>query len=87
MVRPSKLSELEIERELGRLTGWRVEGAKLHRELKFADFVQAFGFMAQVALHAERMNHHLTTHDAGGVTDLDFQLAAHIDTVAARFGR
>ena len=99
MTRPSKLSEKDIERELARVQGWRVECAKLHREFKFADFVQAFGFMTQGALYAERMNHHpewfnvystvrvhLTTHDVGGISDLDFQLAAHLDAVAVRSG-
>ena len=73
------------------LPGWRFEaqrGGTLSREFLFEDFVQAFGFMAQVALAAERLNHHpewsnvynrvavtLTTHDAGGLTELDVELA------------
>lgn len=77
------------------MTGWTLQGGKLHREYKFADFVEAFGFMASVALVAERMNHHpewfnvwstvvvdLTTHDAGGVTAKDFALAADMDRLA-----
>jgi len=70
---------------------------KLHRQLVFADFVEAFGFMTQVALIAEAMGHHpewsnvwnrvsidLTTHDAGGLTALDVTLAQAIDRCAAR---
>ena len=72
---------------------------KLHRELRFPDFVRAFGFMTSVALVAESMNHHpewsnvygrvtidLTTHDAGGITALDLELARRIYALAARIG-
>ncbi len=74
---------------------WNLVVGKLRRELRFADFVEAFGFMARVALVAEAMGHHpewsnvwnrvtieLTTHDAGGLTDLDLQLARRIDALA-----
>ncbi|NML18694.1 4a-hydroxytetrahydrobiopterin dehydratase [Azohydromonas caseinilytica] len=73
------------------LPAWRFEaqrGGTLSREFLFEDFAQAFGFMAQVALAAERLNHHpewsnvynrvsvtLTTHDAQGLTELDLTLA------------
>jgi 4a-hydroxytetrahydrobiopterin dehydratase len=72
---------------------------KLRRELRFADFVGAFGFMTQVALAAEAMGHHpewsnvwnrvvvdLTTHDTGGLSDLDLRLAQRIDQIAAHSG-
>ncbi len=81
--------------ELG--DGWTEQDGTLLRTYCFRDFVTAFGFMAEVALVAERMNHHpewfnvygrvdvaLTTHDAGGLTDLDFQLAGAMDRAAAR---
>jgi 4a-hydroxytetrahydrobiopterin dehydratase len=77
------------------LPNWTLAGGKLRRELRFADFVEAFGFMTRVALVAEAMGHHpdwsnvwnrvtieLTTHDAGGLTDLDLQLARRIDALA-----
>jgi 4a-hydroxytetrahydrobiopterin dehydratase len=68
----------------------------LHREYRFTDFVEAFGVMTSVALVAERMNHHpewfnvwntvrvdLTTHDAGGITANDFELAEAMERIAA----
>ena len=73
---------------------WSVEGEKLRRDFQFRDFVEAFGFMSQVALLAESRNHHpnwsnvynrvtieLTTHDLGGLSDLDTELAIAIDTL------
>src|SRR3954471_18978605 len=82
MARP-KLDADEITKQLAEVAGWTLHSGKLHREYKFPDFVTAFGFMASVALVAERMNHHpewfnvygrvvidLTTHDAGGITAL-----------------
>ena len=93
--RPKKLSEGEIAAELAALEGWRVESGKLHREYVFANFVEAFGFMSSVALVAESMNHHpewfnvyrtvrvdLSTHDAGGITRLDVELAKRMNTLA-----
>ena len=90
-----KLSPSEIEERLKSLDGWTIVDGKLHRELKMADFVSAFGFMASVALVAESLNHHpewsnvynrvtidLTTHDVGGLSALDFDLAARIDALA-----
>ena len=72
---------------------WQEENDKLTRTFKFADFVEAFGFMSRVAIIAEKMDHHpnwsnvyntvtieLTTHDAGNtVTDRDRKLAESID--------
>ena len=94
MARVDKLSDAQIQERLGELEGWSVEAGKLHRELSFADFNEAFGFMARVALHAEQMNHHpewfnvyatvridLTTHECGGISARDFQLAAKIDAM------
>ena len=74
--------------------GWTQDGDTLHRELEFADFSEAFGFMTRVALVAESRNHHpdwsnswnkvsidLTTHDAGGLTDNDVGLAEAINSL------
>jgi len=74
--------------------GWEVAGDHLHRELTFADFSEAFGFMARVALIAESMNHHpdwsnswnrvtvdVTNHDAGGITDQCVELVTRINAL------
>jgi len=90
-----KLSDNEIVDSLANVDGWALDQGKLRREFRFADFVQAFGFMASTALAAEKMNHHpewcnvynkvtvhLTTHEAGGITNLDFKLAARMNALA-----
>ena len=90
-----KLSEADVATRLKSLASWTVQSGKLHREFKFADFVSAFGFMASCALVAERMNHHpewfnvynkvvvdLATHDVGGISEKDFELAAAMDKIA-----
>lgn len=92
------LSPQDLPAALALVPLWRYNperGGQLQRSLVFADFVQAFGFMAQVALLAERMNHHpewrnvynrvdisLSTHDAGGLSELDIALAQAIDRLA-----
>jgi len=89
---PTKLTDEQIQSQLNDLDGWSLADGKLHRELKFADFSEAFGFMARVALFAESMNHHpewfnvyntvkidLATHDVGGISELDFELAGKIN--------
>jgi 4a-hydroxytetrahydrobiopterin dehydratase len=88
VARPKALSAQEITDRLEALEGWSVENGKLHRSFSFSDFTEAFAFMTRAALHAEKMDHHpewsnvynrvevdLTTHDAGGITELDFALA------------
>ena len=78
------------------LRRWALVNGKLYREYQFASFVEAFSFMTAVALHAEAMNHHpewtnvysrvnvsLSTHDVQGITELDVQLARHIEKQAA----
>ncbi|MGH9657301.1 MAG: 4a-hydroxytetrahydrobiopterin dehydratase [Bryobacteraceae bacterium] len=92
-----KLSDAEIAQALDRLSGWRVVEGKLHKEYRFADFVHAFGFMATSALAIEAMNHHpewfnvwnrvrvdLTTHDAGGISAKDVELAQKLDSIAQK---
>jgi 4a-hydroxytetrahydrobiopterin dehydratase len=85
----------ELSRELEGLPDWSVAEGRLHAEFRFADFPEAFAFMTRVALAAERMDHHpdwsnvwnrvvvdLFTHDSGGITRSDVQLAAHISACA-----
>ena len=87
-----KCSAQQVEQELRLLQDWRLQDGKLYRSFKFANFVEAFGFMARAALLAEKMGHHpewsnvysrvdvyLTTHDAGGISERDFLLASALD--------
>ena len=96
MPRPKALSASEIEAKLPGIPGWSLVDGKLHRELRFADFVEAMGFMTRVALHAEKLDHHpewrnvwatveveLTTHDCSGLSRGDFLLAARMNELAA----
>ena len=86
---------------LSELTGWNLAEPRdaISRRFVFSDFTAAFAFMTQVALVAEKMDHHpewsnvyrtvditLTTHDAGGLTELDVALARSIDRIAAAHG-
>jgi 4a-hydroxytetrahydrobiopterin dehydratase len=92
-----KLSEADMTNALRDLPGWKVENGKLHRDYQFADFIHAFGFMATAAIGIEKRNHHpewfnvynrvtvdLTTHDAGGITAKDVELAKTLDAIAVR---
>ena len=89
-----KLSESSIEEKLKNLPGWSVKNDKLYKEFQFNDFNQAFGFMTRAAMEIEKMNHHpewfnvynrilveLTTHDAGGITDNDVNLARILNSL------
>ncbi|MEZ4372345.1 MAG: 4a-hydroxytetrahydrobiopterin dehydratase [Polyangiaceae bacterium] len=93
------MSSSDLEAELATLTGWERRPDRLVKRFKFTDFVEAFGWMSQVALCAERMNHHpewsnvynrvdveLTTHDAGGISQRDVELARLMDAAAAKLG-
>ena len=88
----AKLTPDEITAAMVGAPGWNLNGDGIDRRYVFADFVQAFGFMARVALLAEKADHHpewsnvynkvdirLTTHDAGGLSTRDFSLARAID--------
>jgi 4a-hydroxytetrahydrobiopterin dehydratase len=89
-----RMTDSEVQSRLPSLPDWQFRGGALERRLRFGNFVGAFGFMASVALVAERMNHHpewsnvydtvtirLTTHDVGGVSERDFALAAEISNL------
>ncbi len=89
-----KLSPDTIENELKSLDGWSVINGKLHKDFQFDDFNQAFGFMARASMHIEKMNHHpewfnvynklsvdLMTHDAGGITQNDVNLAKILNSL------
>lgn len=92
---PAPLSPSDLEKAIAQLPNWSIENKKLHRQFQFPSFVEAFGFMSSVALVAESMGHHpewfnvynrvtvdLTTHDAGGITSLDIDLAKKMEQLA-----
>jgi 4a-hydroxytetrahydrobiopterin dehydratase len=89
------LTEDEVKARLADADGWEVADGALHRTFTYANFVEAFGFMARVALVAEKLNHHpdwsnswnkvdiaISSHDAGGLTERCFELAGKISAVA-----
>jgi 4a-hydroxytetrahydrobiopterin dehydratase len=91
----AKLSDSEIQERLAQRPRWTLVEGKLHREFAFPDFVRAFSFMTKVAFAAERLDHHpewqnvygrvvidLTTHDCGGLSTRDFELAQSIDQLS-----
>ncbi len=97
---PKKLTAHQVQEHLAGVPHWRhdAERGSIVRELVFKDFNQAFSFMTQVALAAERHDHHpewanvfnrvnitLRTHDADGLTDKDFTLARIVDEAFERF--
>lgn len=96
MTRPPALETSDVAAAMADLDpDWDLVAAKLHRELVFSNFIEAFSFMSAVALHAEKADHHpewsnvynrvtidLVTHDASGITQLDLDLAAVIDSLA-----
>lgn len=90
-----RLGDKEIQERLAKLPHWSLHDGKLMRDFKFADFVAAFGFMTRTAIVAEKMNHHpewsnvynrvtvsLVTHEAKGITELDFTLAEKMEALA-----
>ncbi len=96
MTQRTPLTGDELARAVAALPGWSIAGGKLHREFKFPDFVRAFSFMSAAALVAEARNHHpewfnvygrvvvdLTTHDAGGITQNDLDVAKKMNELAA----
>ncbi|MDE1862884.1 MAG: 4a-hydroxytetrahydrobiopterin dehydratase [Thaumarchaeota archaeon] len=91
---PARLTDDQIRKEMDGLQGWSIVNGKLHKDFAFADFIEAFGFMARAAIHIEKMNHHpewfnvynkirveLVTHDAGGITQNDVALARTLNSL------
>ena len=89
------LTEEQITKALGGLPGWSYVDGTLHKELRFRDFNEAFGFMARVALVAEKRDHHpdwwnsydrvvmdIASHAAGGVTGTCVDLAIDVEAIA-----
>ena len=91
----AKLGDQDIASRLTQLDGWSRDGDKLRRQFEFKSFVEAFAWMTAVALVAEKLDHHpdwtnvynkvdvlLWSHDAGGITTRDFELAAAMNRLA-----
>ncbi|MDH3610857.1 MAG: 4a-hydroxytetrahydrobiopterin dehydratase [Nitrosopumilus sp.] len=89
-----RLSPEQISEKLKNLPGWSVKEEKLHKDFEFESFNQAFGFMTRAAMEIEKMNHHpewfnvynkitvdLMTHDAGGITENDIELAKILNSL------
>jgi len=90
-----KLTAAEITKHMKALPNWELGSDRIRRVFRFKDFVEAFGWMSSIAIVAETMNHHpewrnvwatveveLSTHDAGGLTELDMTLAAKMDELS-----
>ena len=89
-----RLSSEQISEELKNLPGWSIKDEKLHKDFEFESFNHAFGFMTRAAMEIEKMNHHpewfnvynkisvdLMTHDAGGITENDIELAKILNSL------
>ena len=92
------LSKDLIEQELQGLPGWALKEGKLHKAFKFKNFIQAFGFMTQVAIISEKQDHHpewfnvynevvvdLVSHDSKGITPRDIKLAGSMNAIAGEY--
>ena len=90
-----KLGKKEVNKQLHKLKGWKLSKGKLHRDLEFRNFEDAFSFMTRVALEVEKLNHHpewfnvynkvsidLVTHDVDGISNYDFKLAKIVNRLA-----
>ena len=99
MSRPSRLAEADIDAGMATIPAWTRDGDRIRRSVETPSFPAAIAFVTRVGFLAEASNHHpdidirwrrvdlvLTTHDAGGLTAADFDLAAAIDAAAASFG-
>lgn len=93
MADDAALSETELTRAVDERPGWEVVDGKLHRQLSFGDFTEAFSFVTRVAMVAEKRNHHpewsnvynkvtidLVSHDVGGISQRDLDLADAIES-------
>ena len=89
-----KLTPSQIEEQLKNLNGWSHENGSISKTFQFSDFKEAFSVMTRIAFEAEKANHHpewanvynrltinLNTHDAGGITQYDFDLAKTIESI------
>ena len=88
------LKDQELNDLIAKIPGWKIQPGYLEREFNFTNFVEAFSFMTKVALISEKYNHHpnlenvyskviikLSTHDLGGITNLDQSMASEINDI------
>ena len=91
-MKPYLLQDKELKELIAKIPGWEVKSEYLKREFDFRNFIEAFSFMTKIALICEKYNHHpnwkniyskviikLSTHDLGGITNLDEKLASEIN--------
>ena len=91
---PYLLQDGELNELVVKIPGWEIKSTQIQREFNFANFIEAFSFMTKVALICEKHNHHpnwkniyskviieFTTHDLGGITNLDQTLASEINKI------
>jgi 4a-hydroxytetrahydrobiopterin dehydratase len=94
---PARIAKSQVAAFLSRIPKWKIteDSSRIQRSLKFKDFNEAFGFMSRVALHADKYDHHpnwsnvynqveieLWTHDVGGLSQRDIDLAEFIDSIS-----
>ena len=93
-MKPYLLKDEELKELMAKIPGWKIMTDHIEREFNFLDFVETFSFMTKVALVCEKYNHHpnwenvyskliikLTTHDMGGITNLDQTIASEINNL------
>ena len=91
-MKPYLLQDKELKELIAKIPGWEIKSEYLKREFDFQNFIEAFSFMTKIALICEKYNHHpnwenvyskviikLSTHDLGGITNLDEKLASEIN--------
>jgi 4a-hydroxytetrahydrobiopterin dehydratase len=96
---PERLSDISIQRELGNLPGWTRRGDVITKTFQFRDFLTGIDFVAEVAKAADAADHHpdidirytkvtcaLSTHSAGGITQMDLDMAKKIDAAQEKIG-
>ena len=89
-----KLNTSQIEEKLKSLAGWSFENGNITKTYKFKDFKETFSIMTRIAFECEKLNHHpnwenvynsltikLNTHDVGGITQKDFDLAQRVEAI------
>ena len=96
-MKPYLLQNEELKELIAKIPGWEINANSLEREFKFDNFIEAFAFMTKIALICEKHNHHpnwenvyskviikLSSHDLGGITNLDQTIASEINEIFAK---